>query len=57
MRAMVLESTGEALRERELPAPEVGPQQLRLRVHVCGVCRTDLHVVDGELRGRVTVAS
>jgi propanol-preferring alcohol dehydrogenase len=49
MRAMVLDRPGEPLRERERPAPEPGPGQLRLRVAACGVCRTDLHVVDGEL--------
>jgi len=49
MRAMVLERPGAplALRERETPDP--GPGQVRLRVEACGVCRTDLHVVDGEL--------
>jgi alcohol dehydrogenase, propanol-preferring len=49
MRAMVLDSPGSPLREAELPEPEPGPGQLRLRVEACGVCRTDLHVVDGEL--------
>ena len=36
---------------RDLPVPEPGPGQVLLRVHACGVCRTDLHVVDGELPG------
>jgi alcohol dehydrogenase, propanol-preferring len=49
MRAMVLEATGRPLAERELPDPEPGPGQLLLRVRACGVCRTDLHVFDGEL--------
>ncbi len=49
MRAMVLEAPGEPLRETELPIPEPGPGQLLLRVRSCGVCRTDLHVLDGEL--------
>src|SRR4249920_2650998 len=51
MRAMVLDSPGPGarLREAELPEPEPGPGQLRLRVEACGVCRTDLHVLDGEL--------
>jgi propanol-preferring alcohol dehydrogenase len=49
MRAMVLERPGEPLVKRELPAPEPGPGQVLLRVRSCGVCRTDLHVVDGEL--------
>jgi propanol-preferring alcohol dehydrogenase len=46
---MVLDRPGEPLRERERPAPSPGPGEVRLRVLACGVCRTDLHVVDGEL--------
>jgi alcohol dehydrogenase, propanol-preferring len=49
MRAMVLESPGEELVERELPDPEPGEGQVLLEVSTCGVCRTDLHVADGEL--------
>src|SRR5260221_7920079 len=49
MRAMVLSATGLPLVERELPEPRPGPGQILVRVHACGVCRTDLHVVDGEL--------
>ena len=49
MKAMVLVAPGEALRESELPAPEPGPGQVAIAVRACGVCRTDLHVVDGEL--------
>jgi propanol-preferring alcohol dehydrogenase len=49
MRAMVLDRVGARLEERELPDPEPGPGEVRLRVEVCAVCRTDLHVVDGEL--------
>ncbi len=49
MRAMVLESVGAPLRATELPLPEPGPGQVLLRVRACAVCRTDLHVVDGEL--------
>jgi alcohol dehydrogenase, propanol-preferring len=49
MRAMVLKRPHEPLRETDLPRPEPGPGQLLLRVHACAVCRTDLHVVDGEL--------
>jgi alcohol dehydrogenase, propanol-preferring len=49
MRAMVLEATGRPLAERELQDPEPGPGQVLLRVRACGVCRTDLHVFDGEL--------
>jgi alcohol dehydrogenase, propanol-preferring len=49
MLAMVLERPGEPLRPLEVPVPEPGPGQIRIAVSVCGVCRTDLHVVDGEL--------
>jgi alcohol dehydrogenase, propanol-preferring len=46
---MVLDAPGAPLREAELPAPEPGPGQVLVAVDACGVCRTDLHVVDGEL--------
>jgi propanol-preferring alcohol dehydrogenase len=49
MRAMVLERPGEPLRERDVPEPEPDPGEVALRVLACGVCRTDLHVVDGDL--------
>jgi propanol-preferring alcohol dehydrogenase len=49
MRAMVLEAAAAPLRPAELERPEPGPGQVLLRVRACGVCRTDLHVVDGEL--------
>jgi propanol-preferring alcohol dehydrogenase len=49
MRAMVLDRPGTPLRVAELPDPEPGPGQIRLRVRACAVCRTDLHIVDGEL--------
>jgi propanol-preferring alcohol dehydrogenase len=49
MRAMVLEAPGSPLVPVELDRPSPGPGQLLLRVRACGVCRTDLHVVDGEL--------
>jgi alcohol dehydrogenase, propanol-preferring len=49
MRAMVFTGVGEPLQERELADPEPGFGQVRLRVHTCAVCRTDLHIVDGEL--------
>jgi alcohol dehydrogenase, propanol-preferring len=48
-RAMVLQSPGNPLRAAEVPVPQPGPEQVLLRVHACAVCRTDLHVVDGEL--------
>jgi propanol-preferring alcohol dehydrogenase len=46
---MVLDAPGQPLRGAELPEPEAGPGQVPLEVLACGVCRTDLHVVDGEL--------
>jgi alcohol dehydrogenase, propanol-preferring len=49
MRAMVLDAPGRPLRAAELPEPEPEPGEALLRVHACGVCRTDLHVADGEL--------
>ena len=49
MRAMVLDGVGEPLRAAEVPAPAPGPEEVLIRVHACAVCRTDLHVVDGEL--------
>jgi propanol-preferring alcohol dehydrogenase len=52
MRAMILEEPGRPLREADIPSPVPGPGQVLLRVRACGVCRTDLHVVDGELPER-----
>ena len=49
MRAMVLRRPGERLVMEERPEPQPGPGQVRIRIEACGVCRTDLHVVDGEL--------
>ena len=49
MRAMVLEKPGTALNLREVPRPSPGPDQILLKVQACGVCRTDLHILDGEL--------
>lgn len=49
MRAMVLSKPGEPLQLQSLPRPEVGPGQVLLKVTACGICRTDLHVLDGEL--------
>ena len=46
---MVLERAGEPLRAAELPDPEPGPGEVLIRVAACGVCRTDLHILDGEL--------
>jgi alcohol dehydrogenase, propanol-preferring len=53
MRAMVFEGDGAPLRLAELPDPEPDRGQVRLRIRACGVCRTDLHIVDGDLtRGK-----
>ena len=49
MKAMILEQPGQALRLVERPDPLPGPGQLQVAVSACGVCRTDLHVVDGDL--------
>ncbi|HWD68328.1 MAG TPA: zinc-dependent alcohol dehydrogenase family protein [Caulobacteraceae bacterium] len=49
MRAMMLEEIGAPLVLRKRPDPTPGPGEIRIRVGACGVCRTDLHVVDGEL--------
>lgn len=49
MRAMVLHAPGQPLVAEERPIPTPGPYQLLLKVLACGVCRTDLHLVDGEL--------
>jgi alcohol dehydrogenase, propanol-preferring len=46
---MVLDAPGRPLRAAELPEPEPGPGQVKVRVHACGVCRTDLHLRDGEV--------
>jgi propanol-preferring alcohol dehydrogenase len=49
MRAMLLDAPGRPLRAADVPPPEPGPGQVLLRVHACGVCRTDLHLRDGEV--------
>src|SRR6266446_3842608 len=49
MRAMLLDRPGQPLRAADVPVPQPGPEQVLVRVHACGVCRTDLHIVDGEL--------
>ena len=49
MRAMVLHSPGRPLQLEERPDPDPGPHELVIRIQACAVCRTDLHVVDGEL--------
>lgn len=49
MRRMVLEKPGDALRLAHVPLRDPGPGEIRIKVSACAVCRTDLHVVDGEL--------
>jgi alcohol dehydrogenase, propanol-preferring len=49
MHAMILEKAGSPLREAEVPTPSASAGQVKVRVLACAVCRTDLHVVDGEL--------
>jgi propanol-preferring alcohol dehydrogenase len=49
MRAMVLESAGQPLVLRDMPVPEPAAGQVLVKVEACGVCRTDLHVLDGDL--------
>lgn len=50
MQAMVLEAPGNPLELRKIAIPAPGPGQVLLQVHACGVCRTDLHIFDGELK-------
>ncbi len=52
MKAMVLQKIGGPLEWTELPDRQPGPGEIRIKVAACGVCRTDLHVLDGELPGR-----
>jgi alcohol dehydrogenase, propanol-preferring len=49
MRAMLLDAPNTPLHLAELPIPTPGPRQVLLKVHACGVCHTDLHILDGEL--------
>jgi alcohol dehydrogenase, propanol-preferring len=49
MRAMLLGRQGEPLRLADLPDPQAGPGQVLIEVSACGICRTDLYIVDGEL--------
>jgi propanol-preferring alcohol dehydrogenase len=50
MRAMILDAPGQPLRLADVPVPEPGPNQVLIRVRACGICRTDLHILDGELK-------
>jgi len=54
MRAMLLDAPGLQLRAAVVPSPSPGSGQVLLRVRACGICRTDLHVADGELSGAKT---
>jgi len=53
MKAMLLEHEGDIttypLKARDVPRPDPRPGQVRVKVHVCGVCRTDIHIIEGEL--------
>src|SRR5436305_10915953 len=49
MRAMVLREPKQSLQLTEMPTPTPGKGEVLLRVHACGICRTDLHILDGEL--------
>ncbi len=49
MKAMVLEEAGRPLVQKEVDKPSPSPTELLIRVEVCGICRTDLHILDGEL--------
>ena len=56
MKAMQLAAPRTALKRVDLPTPRPGPGQVLIKVRACGVCRTDLHVVDGELaRGKMPI--
>jgi propanol-preferring alcohol dehydrogenase len=55
MHAMQLDAPGHALRMVERLLPEPGPGQVRVRIAACGVCRTDLHVADGDIRGPLPI--
>jgi alcohol dehydrogenase, propanol-preferring len=50
MKAMILNKPGQKLRLAEIPAPKPSASQLLIKVRTCGVCRTDLHVLDGDLK-------
>src|SRR5690606_36393714 len=55
MLAMQLDRPGQPLRMVERPVPAPGPGELLIEVSACGVCRTDLHIVDGELSGPLPI--
>lgn len=49
MKAMVFTEPGKPMELRDVPVPEPGKDQVRIRISACGICRTDLHIIDGEL--------
>lgn len=49
MRAMILNEIKKPLELQEVPIPVIGPEQVLIKIGACGVCRTDLHIIDGEL--------
>ncbi|MEM7547962.1 MAG: zinc-dependent alcohol dehydrogenase family protein [Pseudomonadota bacterium] len=49
MRAMVLEAANQPLKLMDIPVPQITPDQVLIRVEACGVCRTDLHILEGDL--------
>ncbi len=49
MRAMVFEESGQPLQLKRVPVPDPSPQQVLIKIHACGVCHTDLHIMDNEL--------
>ena len=55
LQAMQLDSAGTPLRAVERPMPEPGPGEILIEVAACGVCRTDLHIADGELKGPLPI--
>ena len=55
MRAMVLDAPGKALRLVERPMPAPAPNEVLIEIAACGVCRTDLHVADGEIPARYPI--
>ncbi len=55
MRAMQLDAPGQRLRLVERPLPEPAAGEIRVKVSACGVCRTDLHVVDGDIHGQMPI--
>ena len=51
MRAMIFNQVHQPLQQSDVPIPKPEPWQILIKVHACGVCRTDLHIVDGDLTG------